>query len=156
MLAAAPVMGLLAAMIGLGLGDAMSSKVLVVFAVIFLGMGAALLSYTWFLVPFIATQATLRSPELRAQTIGPRAFNMSEGGVAYRYPAGESSVAWAGVNRVERDSAAVYIYFGPASAVWLPRRAFATDEEFVRFGELATQYLAASRGLAPAARPAAL
>lgn len=119
--------------------------VLTAFAVIELLVLGMLVGVLGFLTPLLAAQRILSDPQQRQAVIGPRAVSMSEGGLSWRHPIGEGSMSWSGVNRVERDSAAVYIYFTTNNATWVPRRAFASDEEFAKWADEAQAYLAQAR-----------
>ena len=132
-----------------------AAVLLAVVAALEFAFGAAMFAFNWFALPHVATWRILTSPEQRTMLIGSRAIVVAEGGLAWRYPGGQSRMGWNTVNRVECDSGGVYIYFGPANAIWVPGRAFRSPVEQQEFGDAAQRYLAAYRSAAsPDSAPA--
>ncbi|MBV8879876.1 MAG: YcxB family protein [Planctomycetaceae bacterium] len=55
---------------------------------------------------------------------------------------GSASFAWPVVERIVRDANALYVYVSAVAALIVPRRAFATPEEFEAFSAAACRYQA--------------
>lgn len=138
------VLGLMAGL--LAWIDSSGAYFITLSAVVLAGVGCLMLLYNWFALPSLATWRTLSSREQRTMLIGPRALTIGEGGLAWRYPAGESSVGWSGVNRIEVDSTGVYFYFSVNNAVWVPQRAFQSAQQSEAFVQHARDWLVAARG----------
>jgi hypothetical protein len=149
MTGSAMLVGLLAVMMAL-LGETDAASLIAGMATFIFVVGAMMFAWRWFVTPWIASQFAITNQQQRTMLIGPRGIAISPEGVAWRYPAGESGVAWAAVDRVERDKDGVYIYFGPRNAVWLPRRVFSSEAEFNRIGDITQDYLQESRAAASA------
>jgi len=57
-----------------------------------------------------------------------------------------TTVRWKAVERIEVAEAYAYVYFSALQAVIIPRRAFASDEEFSAWVETARKYASTERG----------
>lgn len=114
-------------------------------SLVLVSMAAFSFLYAWFVAPALASVSGLWSQEARAAALGRRAVAVSPQGVSWRHPVGEGAVTWAGVNRIERDAAAVYIYFTAANAIWVPVRAFGSPEDLDRFAEVAERFWSDAR-----------
>lgn len=94
-----------------------------------LGFGVILLAFWFGVCPLIGY---LRSK--RRRVLGPNGFSLSVRGVDVRTPDTESLVYWSGIKRVLRTKQRLYLFMTPASALIMPRRAFATNESFDAWG----------------------
>jgi hypothetical protein len=71
---------------------------------------------------------------------GPRRVSMSPAFLSYASPYTQSLMRWVAVERVVSSPEAIYIYVSAASAHILPRRSFASDEDFRTFARMAADY----------------
>jgi hypothetical protein len=77
--------------------------------------------------------------------LGRHHMRIDETGVYESTAVGETRVAWAGIDRIDRDEDAIFIYTTPHAAHMIPRRAFATPDAADSFADLAESYLRAQK-----------
>ena len=77
--------------------------------------------------------------------LGRHHIRIDETGVFESTAVGEQRVAWAGIDRIERNEDSIFIYTTPHAALMIPRRAFATAEAADSFAKLADTYLRAQK-----------
>ncbi len=120
-------------------------------ALFILAMSVLIFLSAWFVTPALGAERGLRTPEERAQFTGHRVITFSPEGVAWRHSVGYGAATWQGINRVEADANALYLYFGATSGMWVPRRAFQTPAEFQEWGDYSKRRVAEAHGKPPAA-----
>ena len=87
-------------------------------------VGGAVLWFAW---PALWTWVTKRNVLRHAKsgvlgTPGPCRIWLDEAGVHEATPTGTSSVAWAGIDRVEENDRHVYVFVAPVQAYIIPKR----------------------------------
>jgi hypothetical protein len=73
-------------------------------------------------------------------TLGPVRVVSDADGIRWSSSFGSSTIVWAGVERVERGSSAVYVFLNSNTAMDIPRRAFADDASYEEFFAEATEF----------------
>jgi hypothetical protein len=91
----------------------------------YLGLVIILLLFIFCVCPLIAYLRTRRQGAL-----GPNYFGWSDEGVRFENRKAKSLVYWSAVKRVVATKRRVFLFFGPANALVLPRRAFDDRESF--------------------------
>ena len=71
--------------------------------------------------------------------IGRRRLSLSADYVIFSSPLSQSVIRWAGIEQVVVQQEATYLLLSKISAIVVPRRAFATDEQFNAFARLAEE-----------------
>ena len=69
--------------------------------------------------------------------VGRRRLSLSADYVVFSSPLSQSIIRWAGIEQVVVQREATYLLLSKISAIVVPRRAFATDEQFNAFAQLA-------------------
>ena len=116
-------------------------------AAFIVGVGAFLL-FAWIFTRVLTRRAILDqvSRELPEKgQLGHHHIKLDETGIFESTAVGEMRVAWAGIDRIERNENAILIYTTPSAAHMIPRRAFATPDAAESFAEVAESYLRSVR-----------
>jgi hypothetical protein len=75
---------------------------------------------------------------------GIRRITITPQFLIFSSPLCQSVHRWQGMEKIEMSPKAIYLYSSSMTAYAIPRRAFATEEQFQRFAQQAQQYLAAA------------
>jgi hypothetical protein len=89
--------------------------------------------------------ATRRTYEAQSARFGHRSVELSAEGVHETTPAGESTVKWSGIQKVETAAGFLLLHAGPTSAFLIPLTAFGSPEQADAFIRTANDYLRAAR-----------
>jgi hypothetical protein len=100
-----------------------------VFCIVFIGGGVWFYRYSR--KKLIAEYVRDETPE-KGQ-LGWHRLQADQNGLTETTAVGESRVSWEGVQRIERDSAGVYVYTGSHQAHVIPLRAFASSRDAENF-----------------------
>jgi YcxB-like protein len=60
-------------------------------------------------------------------------------GVEVQHKRGTNMIRWSAILRIAVTPTHLFLYDGPTSAVFVPKRAFETDQEFAEFTRFATE-----------------
>jgi hypothetical protein len=96
---------------------------------IYLGLIAFLLLFLFGAGPLIAYFRAKRQGAL-----GPNVLALSDDGVRFEGPKGESLIYWHAFTRFVATRSRFLLFIGPANALVLPKRAFADQMSFEAFG----------------------
>jgi hypothetical protein len=106
-----------------------------------LGWGALLIVAFWFgLCPFLAYLRVKR-----AGAGGPNTFALTDQGIRLQTPRSESVVYWNAVRRTVSNSQRLYLFFSSPGAIIVPRRSFASDDDFAKWIDELERHLKADR-----------
>lgn len=72
--------------------------------------------------------------------LGRRVFTISPDGIREQWPYGEHRYTWSGVVRIETGEERAFFYVGSSEVQIVPRRAFASAEEFDHFVATARRF----------------
>jgi hypothetical protein len=87
----------------------------------------------------------LRRPENR-RALGWYSCSIDREGVTNRTEDATTTVMWTGIVRIAQTDDYAFFYYSPTRAFLVPRRPFATDQDFKTFVETARSYRRAARG----------
>ena len=82
------------------------------------------------LMPKISSGLMLANSQNRFYALGHRVISAAPSGLTVTHPGGSQEITWDGVYRVEKGDGAIYVYYTPRAAIWLPERAFGSPESF--------------------------
>lgn len=94
-------------------------------------VGGGIVAYRYVLRRAIKEMVQENMPE-KGQ-LGRHRIRVDENGLTESTAVGQSRVTWEGIDRVERDSTALFIYTGPHQAHMIPIRAFASLDDAESF-----------------------
>ncbi len=105
----------------------------------------------WLFLISAGKKSNKKSPILQH----PSTFTLSNEELRVEFDSTTVTNRWAGVSRVENTAIHLFLFTQPADGFIVPRRAFNSDDEFVRFCEFAHQKSEAAKPLAPETPPIA-
>ena len=103
-----------------------------------------LVAFWWFILSS-SRKAQAKLPILQ----NPSTFTLSADGVQLSYNPTTTQTAWSGIERVAQTPTHLFLFDQPRSAFIVPRRAFASDEEFALFGDFARAHCEAAKPILP-------
>jgi hypothetical protein len=121
-------------------------------AMTMVGMVAILAIYPWF-YRFRLTNLARgmyregASPNL----VGRRRLTLSKDYLIFSTPLAQTITRWAGIERVIREKDVIYFLLSNISAIPVPLRAFANEEQFQKFAQAGREYHSSTTTPAPAA-----
>ena len=83
----------------------------------------------------------------RRGMLGPIRFSLRARGVEAVGPNSESLSYWSGIKKVVQTKRRLYLFLTPASALIMPRRAFATDDEFQTWADRSRSSWSEAKGV---------
>jgi hypothetical protein len=116
------------------------------------GMLAILAIYPWFYRRRLISLARGMYREgASPNLVGRRRLTLSRDYLIFSTPLAQTITRWAGIERVIREKDVIYFLLSNISAIPVPRRAFATDQQFQQFAQAGADYHSPPTLPAPAA-----
>jgi hypothetical protein len=117
-------------------------------------IGVALLVWaTRYLLPY-QVKRFVTHPDNQKRLLGLRRTSIGPEGVAVRGEAIHTTVGWAAVRKIVLTQEHAFFYITTLEAIIVPRRPFASDEEFQEFAQTARDYRKMARQAAPESKAA--
>jgi hypothetical protein len=115
----------------------------VVMGAVFAGLFAA---YPWFYRLRVRRMCEGMFREgANSNVIGPRRVTLLPEYLVYSTPMSQTITRWAGMERVLQEKEVIYLLLANVTAIPVPRRAFATDDQFQQFAKAAAEFHAAAK-----------